>query len=69
MRLVLGMMKHETNTFSPLRTDWARFQDWGAFAGEEARKAFEKTAMPLGAYMKLARARGADFIIPMAAEA
>ncbi|WP_430436502.1 M81 family metallopeptidase [Oceanibaculum nanhaiense] len=69
MRLVLGMMKHETNTFSPLRTDWARFQDWGAFTGEEARKAFETTAMPLGAYMKLARERGADFTIPMAAEA
>ena len=69
MRLVLGMMKHETNTFSPLRTDWARFQAWGAFTGEEARKNFEKTAMPLGAYMKLARERGADFTIPMAAEA
>jgi microcystin degradation protein MlrC len=69
MRLVLGMLKHETNTFSPLRTDWARFQDWGAFTGEAARKAFETTAMPLGAYMKLARERGADFTIPMAAEA
>ena len=69
MRLVLGMMKHETNTFSPLRTDWARFQDWSAFAGEAARKAFETTAMPLGAYMKLARERGAEFTIPMAAEA
>ncbi|MBU2090733.1 MAG: M81 family metallopeptidase, partial [Alphaproteobacteria bacterium] len=53
MHLVLAMMKHETNTFSPLRTDWARFEAWGAFTGDAARKAFEGTAMPLGAYMKL----------------
>ena len=30
MRIVTAMMKHETNTFSPIITDWARFRvDWG----------------------------------------
>lgn len=69
MHLILAMAKHETNTFSPLRTDWARFEAWGAFTGDAARQAFEGTAMPLGAYIKLARERGASFAIPMAAEA
>ncbi|MEE8454207.1 MAG: M81 family metallopeptidase [Limibaculum sp.] len=29
MRLLIAMMKHETNTFSPVPTDWRRFEDWG----------------------------------------
>ena len=33
MRLVIAMMKHETNTFSPVKTDWRRFLDWGAYSG------------------------------------
>lgn len=36
MRLVVAMMKHETNTLSPVKTDWQRFLDWGAFLGPEA---------------------------------
>ena len=39
MRLLIAMMKHETNTFSPIRTDWQRFLDWGAYFGEDARRA------------------------------
>ena len=37
-RLVIAMMKHETNTFSPVRTDWRRFEDWGVYFGEAARR-------------------------------
>jgi microcystin degradation protein MlrC len=29
MRLLVAMMKHETNTFSPVRTDLERFMAWG----------------------------------------
>ena len=29
MRLVIAMMKHETNTFSPVKTDWQRFTRLG----------------------------------------
>ena len=36
MKIVTAMMKHETNTFSPVRTDWARFEAWGAHTGQEA---------------------------------
>ncbi|MFB9355551.1 M81 family metallopeptidase [Sneathiella chinensis] len=63
------MMKHETNTFSPVVADWKRFQDWGAHLGEDALKAYEGTAMPMGAYIDLARERGAEIVTPVAAEA
>jgi microcystin degradation protein MlrC len=69
MRLVIAMMKHETNTFSPVRTDWQRFVDWGAHLGDAARRAYEGTAMPMGAYLKLAREVGAEVVTPVAAEA
>ena len=69
MRLVIAMMKHETNTFSPIRTDWRRFEEWGAYFGAEARRAYEGTAMPFGAYLKLAREVGAEAVTPVAAEA
>src|SRR5919199_1269870 len=68
-RLVIAMMKHETNTFSPVRTDWRRFEDWGVHFGEAARRAYEGTAMPMGAYLKLAREEGAEVVTPVAAEA
>lgn len=69
MRLVLAMMKHETNTFSPIVTDWARFEEWGAHVGAAVPAAFEHTRMPLAAYMKLAAEYGAEIVTPMAAEA
>ena len=69
MRLVIAMMKHETNTFSPVRTDWQRFLDWGAYLGAEAARAYEGTAMPIGAYLRLAREIGAEVDTPVAAEA
>ncbi|MEH6526124.1 MAG: M81 family metallopeptidase [Sneathiella sp.] len=69
MRLLIAMMKHETNTFSPIIADWQRFQDWSAYLGEDALKAYEGTGMPFGAYVELARAAGAEIITPVAAEA
>ncbi len=69
MRLVIAMMKHETNTFSPLVADWRRFEEWGAYFGAEARRAYEGTAMPMGAYLELAAEAGAEIVTPVAAEA
>jgi microcystin degradation protein MlrC len=69
MRLLVAMMKHETNTFSPVRTDWQRFLDWGAYFGADARRAYEGTAMPFGAYLRLASEIGAEVRTPVAAEA
>ena len=69
MRVVMAMMKHETNTFSPVVTDWARFEAWGAQFGADVIKAYEATNMPLGAYLKLCRREGWAVVTPVAAEA
>lgn len=69
MRILCAMLKHETNTFSPIRTDLARFQDWGLHFGEDAARAYRDTAMPLAAYLKRAEAAGAEIVTPVAAEA
>jgi len=69
MRILVAMMKHETNTFSPIAADWKRFEDWSAYLGADALKAYEGTAMPMGAYIELAKSAGAEIITPIAAEA
>ncbi len=58
MRIVIAMMKHETNTFSPVATDWSRFVAWGAHFGKDALGAYENTAMPMAAYIALANEAG-----------
>lgn len=69
MRVLVAMMKHETNTFSPIVTDFARFQSWGCHFGPAARAAYAGTGMPMGAYLRLAEERGAEIVTPVAAEA
>ena len=69
MRIVTAMMKHETNTFSPIITDWARFQSFAGHEGPGIVPRYQDTRMPIAAYMKLARERGDEIITPLAAEA
>ncbi len=69
MRFVIAMMKHETNTFSPIATPWARFEDWGTHFNDDACRAYEGTGMPMGAYLEIAREAGAEIVTPIAAEA
>jgi microcystin degradation protein MlrC len=68
MRVVVAMFKHETNTFSPLVTDRARFAEWSWYQGAQARAAFAGTATPMGAFLDLAGAAGAEVVTPLAAE-
>ena len=69
MRLLIAMMKHETNTFSPVPTDWRRFEAWGLHQGAAVAEALAGTNMPIGAYLDLARAAGVQIVTPVAAEA
>lgn len=69
MRLVLATMKHETNTFSPVPTDLARFGGRGLHRGAAVVEAYTGTNTPLAAYLDLARAAGAEIVTPIAAEA
>ncbi len=69
MRIIVAMMKHETNTFSPIVTDWRRFEEWGAYLDDDVVAAYGDTRMAVAAYLKLAREIGAEIVTPLAAEA
>ena len=70
MRLLLAMMKHETNTFSPVPTPLARFGNGpGPLYGEAAIGAYRGTGTGLGAYLDLAAREGAEIVLPVAAGA
>jgi microcystin degradation protein MlrC len=66
MRLLIAMMKHETNTFSPVPTPLARFRP---LYGEAAVAAYRGTGTGLGAYLDLVAREHADFVLPIAAGA
>jgi len=76
MRLLIAMMKHETNTFSPVPTPLARFGPSrsdgtgpGPLYGDAAIAAYRGTGSGLGAYIALAEREGAEFVLPIAASA
>ncbi len=70
MRLLIAMMKHETNTFSPVPTPLARFGHGpGPLYGEAAIRAYRGTGSGLGAYLDLAEREGAEIVLPIAAGA
>ena len=69
MRVVIAMMKHETNTFSPVPTPLSRFGNGGPEWNGQALAAYSGTATPMGAFIDLAKAEGAEIVTPVAAEA
>jgi microcystin degradation protein MlrC len=75
MRLLIAMMKHETNTFSPVPTPLARFGPThpeggpGPLYGDAAVRAYRGTGSGLGAYLDLAERERADIVLPIAAGA
>src|SRR5438067_321336 len=75
MRLLIAMMKHETNTFSPVPTPLARFgpsyadRGPGPLYGDAAIRAYRGTGSGLGAYLDLAEREGAEVVLPIAAGA
>lgn len=71
MKLVIAQMKHETNTFSPVPTPIGRFARGGSkpLEGEDAIKAFRGTGDGLGAYIEMAEKAGAEYALPIAANA
>ncbi len=70
MRLLIAMMKHETNTFSPVPTPLARFGHGpGPLYGDAAIAAYRGTGSGLGAYLDLATREGAEIVLPIAAGA
>jgi microcystin degradation protein MlrC len=66
MRLLIAMIKHETNTFSPVPTPLSRFRP---LHREAAIRAYRGTGTGLGAYLDLAEREGAEIVLPIAAGA
>src|SRR5664279_5636732 len=69
-RYVIALIKHETNTFSPIATPLSSFGHGnGPAFGDAARARFTGTNTPMGAYLDLAIGEGAEIVTPVAAEA
>ena len=69
MRFLLAMLKHETNTFSPVPTPLQRFRDWGLQEGANVGTFYRGTNHPIAAYLDIASEAGAEIVTPVAAEA
>ena len=71
MKVVVAMMKHETNTFSPVPTPIERFARGQKmpFEGNEVIKAFKGTGSGLGAFIDLGEEANAEMVFPIAANA
>jgi len=71
MRVVVAMMKHETNTFSPVPTPMARFARGGdqAQRGEEVLAAYRGTGAGIAAFIDICEAQGWEMVTPIAANA
>src|SRR3989442_3562763 len=65
-KIVIGMMMHETNTFSPVPTPLASFRP---LEGEAAIQEFEDTNTQLGGFLHVAREIDAEIVVPLAAGA
>lgn len=69
-KFVIAMLKHETNTFSPIPTYLNCFGKGEEPAyGQEALQRFAGTRTPIGAFIDLAQNEGVEFQIPVAGEA
>ena len=64
MKFVVALIRHETNTFSPVGTQLTDFRrgtgGTGPAYGDTARKACEGTNSAAAAYLDLAREMGAE---------
>jgi len=65
-KVVVAMMMHETNTFSPVPTPLSSFRP---LAGEAAIAEFTDTNTQLGGFLGVARKAGAEIVVPVAAGA
>src|SRR5215467_8962300 len=63
LKLVLAMMMHETNTFSPVRTPLSSFRP---LSGEAAVAEFKDTNTQLGGFLDVAQRAGAEIVLPVA---
>lgn len=70
-RVVVAMMEHETNTFSPVPTPLERFGrgGFGVATGPEVYQRFKGTGTGIGAFLDVADEAGMEIVTPIAANA
>ena len=69
-RFVIALIKHETNTFSPIETPLSAFGHGdGPYFGADAKAAFAGSNTPFAAFLDIAQREGAEAVTPVAAEA
>lgn len=68
-RLVIGQISHETNSFSPIRTDLHHFSARSYLRGADILERFAATRTPLGGFIQYAGDMGAQVIPTVAASA
>jgi microcystin degradation protein MlrC len=69
MRLFMAMLATETNTFSPLPTGWAAFNESGYFKGDASRWPAATNGILLAEWRALAEADGIELVEGTAASA
>ena len=70
-RVVIAMMEHETNTFSPVPTPLDRFGrgGFGVAVGPDVYRHFKGTGTGLGAFLDVADEHGMEIVSPVAGNA
>ena len=62
MRIFVAGFQHETNTFAPSKADWPAFESGSAFpafsTGQDMLESLGCTSLPMGGFIRAARARG-----------
>ncbi len=69
MKLLTGMVSHETNTFSNIAATLKRFQERGLYYGEEILAVYAHTRTSLGGFIEVAKREGIELIGTVAAAA
>lgn len=69
MKIVVGMFKHETNTFSPVPTRWEHFGPGGPLSGDAAYRTFRHSGYAMAGLLEVAEEMGGEISIPIAARA
>ncbi len=69
MHALLAMLKHETNAFSPIKTDLSRFKQWTYLRNSEVTEKLNDTNSAIAGYLDLAKKHGFSVDTPIATEA
>ncbi|ARU61174.1 hypothetical protein CBW65_09110 [Tumebacillus avium] len=67
-RIAIGMISHESNSFSPVPTPRSEWEKWGLTAGEEILTVWKGSHTPVGAFLDFADRAGWDVIPTLAAQ-